>query len=329
MTTSTRDRVATQVAVAGFGCAGLLALWGVANASISGTDRLVPVIQDVLGVVAITLGYLLGRATHRWLAAVAAILVVVYALWYWLTGAYVYPNADAALAVQMAALIGVAFASRAWPAMVAIPAIAMTVGVTVLESSWAGFAVGAVVVLASLIPRPRRSRAVVIASLAGLVTLVLAWAALAFLLLRDLRPAPLVAALSDNRFELWSDAVALIGTSPWTGHGPGSFAELSPTAADPDLRPAHNALLEVWAEQGVVGLALLLLVVLGGYAAVAASPSPSSFVAVAAWTGFWLHAMVDYIADFPLILAAAGLVLGAASRPLLQPAVRTAPRLPD
>ena len=91
---------------------------------------------------------------------------------------------------------------------------------------------------------------------------------------------------------------------------------LSPTAlSDPDTRPAHSVVLEAGAELGLVGIALLALVVAWGYWRLTVGASPAVLVGIAAWTALWLHSLVDYVADFSSVLLAAGLVLGAAVGP--------------
>ena len=132
--------------------------------------------------------------------------------------------------------------------------------------------------------------------------------------------------LTQRRVSLWTDAVHLARHEPLVGYGPQSFATASPTAAsDPDTRAAHSELLQVAAETGLVGAGLLLALVGWAYLALAhaAQPGPAVVGAVA-WSAFALHALVDYVANFPLVVATAGLALGLAIGPYSARVVRTA-----
>ncbi len=93
-----------------------------------------------------------------------------------------------------------------------------------------------------------------------------------------------------------------MSSDPLRGVGAGRFAEVSPTAADPDLQWAHSAALQIGAELGVVGLVLFVgilvaaLLMLGRDSMVlAALPLPTS---------------VDYVLQFPWVLVAYGVALG-------------------
>lgn len=109
--------------------------------------------------------------------------------------------------------------------------------------------------------------------------------------------------IGGTREALWSDALQETTTRPATGIGPGQFATHSATAtSDPDLRWAHSTPLQVLAELGIVGFALLLILVawllwrLGQW---------SFVVAVLA-----LQPMMDYVLSFPVVVAADAVVLG-------------------
>ena len=238
-----------------------------------------------------------------------------------------YPNANAALAVQIAGLLGVVLVRRGTRRLLVAGVLLVPLAFTVVNLSQAGFVTGLGVIAAVAIHR-RSRRAVATATGLGIALLVavVAWQIAAAT--ARLEPPPVVVrALSSVRFDLWSEAWELIAARPVTGHGPGAFSVLSPTAAgDADLRPAHSAPLEFGAELGVVGVSILLVLVAVGFAVVVRMPSSGSIVAVATWTALWLHSMVDYVADFPVVLFVAGLVLGSATAPLPQaPGARTAP----
>jgi O-antigen ligase len=123
------------------------------------------------------------------------------------------------------------------------------------------------------------------------------------------------ATISTRRPELWHDALVLIGEHPLTGVGPGRWADESPAArADADADQAHNAFLQQGAETGVVGMALLLLVVLWAFVSLASNTAGGAYAAlgVAALTAFGLHASIDYIFDFPAVVLTTAALVGAA-----------------
>lgn len=112
-----------------------------------------------------------------------------------------------------------------------------------------------------------------------------------------------LSALSERRAVLWGDAVAMIRDDPLLGAGPGSFAGTSPAAlADPDARWAHSAYLQLGAETGLPGLALLLAIVGWGFALLSTSRLDSgAAIAAMALTGAAIHAAIDYVWDFPVL----------------------------
>jgi O-antigen ligase len=68
------------------------------------------------------------------------------------------------------------------------------------------------------------------------------------------------------RADLWARAVAQLRDEPLRGVGPGASAPPMTEEIDEDLRWAHHGYLQQAAEQGVVGLLLLLALVGWGYA---------------------------------------------------------------
>lgn len=224
-----------------------------------------------------------------------------------------YDNANAALAVQATAMVAVALAGRGAPRGLTAAALIPAFAIAVLTSSWAGGFIALTVAVAALAPplSPRAHR--VTAGLAWTVVLGLA-AAQVSLVLSGWQPAVLERPLSWARFVLWSDALDLAAERPLLGHGPGSFADLSSIGTiDPLLTRAHSSVLEVTAELGLVGLAILLAVITAGFVLLARTAGTASLVAIAAWAGLWAHSLVDFVADYPAILLAAGLVVGVAS----------------
>jgi O-antigen ligase len=245
-----------------------------------------------------------------------------------------YAYADAALAVQAAAMACLAAVlSRPLVARaLLLTAAAGFAAYAVLIGSAAGAATGALVLAAgawAMLRAPAGTRvlrwaAAVTALAAVAVTLVLGAT-------RDTDGSG-AEALTERRVALWHDAVDITVGHPLTGVGPGRFPAVSPTAmADADTQAAHSAVLEQAAETGLPGA--VLLVVLGLWALVRIGPGDggsrgrdagaAAMVAVAAWSALALHTAVDYVADSPAVLAAAGLVMGLGTR---RPARVPAPR---
>ena len=125
-------------------------------------------------------------------------------------------------------------------------------------------------------------------------------------------------AVTQNRLDLWADALNQLVAQPWTGVGPGRFAELSGTALnDADLQHAHGELLELAAELGLVGLTLGVALVVWLYVTLSREPrGPTALVAAAGLTGVLLQSAFDYVLHYPAVVAAAFALIaaGATSR---------------
>lgn len=98
---------------------------------------------------------------------------------------------------------------------------------------------------------------------------ITAVAAAAFMALLTL---PQVASIiiQDERYQIWADSLRMSFTGPWTtwipGHGLGSFSEHFPAASSPSYVQfsfPHNHLLQALYENGILGLALILLALTG------------------------------------------------------------------
>ena len=118
-----------------------------------------------------------------------------------------------------------------------------------------------------------------------------------------------------GRLTQWRVAVDDYRAHPWLGSGAGTY-ELSwlhdrPTGSW-KIRDAHNLYVEVLAELGPVGLALLLLTLsIPIYAAVKVRRHPLVPIALGAYVAFLLHAAVDWDWEMPA-LTIAGLLCGVA-----------------
>lgn len=223
-----------------------------------------------------------------------------------------YANAVAALAVQVGAVCLLAGTSdqslhAQWLAL-GVAAVA----VAVLMKSSAGLAGGVLLLgagawaLFASDPKARRAAAVAGFALLGAALLQVAFTAVGSW------PSGVEDALSSRRVELWDDAWSIAATSPWVGQGPGSFVDLSPTAADPDTTAAHSMVMQVLAELGLIGVGIVVAVVVAGLVLLQATPPRVRLIAVAAWTAVWLQGLVDYVMDFPIVVFAVGAAMGVA-----------------
>ncbi|MFE6891296.1 O-antigen ligase family protein [Streptomyces sp. NPDC057694] len=193
---------------------------------------------------------------------------------------------------------------------------------SVVVAAVAGSAAGAVascgVVLCSLAAARLRHRAAGLVGL-GVITAVVAGLGIA-LADGSLSPGPasfLEGELSERRVQLWHRALDLAVADPALGAGPGRFEEfsgVSPQYPVPDARP-HSAVLQVAAEQGFIGLALLtaaycwLLYVLWR----STRSTPVVLAAGAALTAVAVLATVGNALSFTAVTAGAGLLAGIAT----------------
>ncbi|MBO1334424.1 O-antigen ligase [Streptomyces sp. VRA16 Mangrove soil] len=167
----------------------------------------------------------------------------------------------ALLALSTGAACCAAWAARPGGLRIALHLLsAGTVAAAVVAGSGAGAAACAGVVLCSLAAARLRRRAIGLAAL-GLGTVLVAGLGVA--LAQGALPSGLASCLegqlSQRRVLLWHQALDLAEADPVLGAGPGRFEDYSslPTPYPlPDGRP-HSAVLQVVAEQGVIGLALL------------------------------------------------------------------------
>jgi O-antigen ligase len=126
----------------------------------------------------------------------------------------------------------------------------------------------------------------------------------------------LVQGLSERRTQLWRDTLEILAANPIFGVGPGMFAQTSPTAlADTDSHWAHSAYLQVAAEMGAVGVVLLFLVLVWVFGALYRSRQDVRLIVIgaAAATAVAVHAAIDYVAHFPVVMIIAAIFTGLAS----------------
>ena len=181
-----------------------------------------------------------------------------------------------------------------------LPAAVLAVALVLTESRGAWLALGAgLVVLAVLhTARPRLWGAIAVAGAAAVV----AAAAVA---------SPDIS-LGD-RPDYWEAALDDASDHPLTGSGAGSFEEYWLEHGDPSIhvRDAHSLYLEAFAELGVVGLALVLVMFAVPFLALSRKRGHVEAVAAAALAAFVVHAGIDWDWEMPVVVLA-GLACAAA-----------------
>lgn len=120
------------------------------------------------------------------------------------------------------------------------------------------------------------------------------------------------------RAELWAEALAMAEEHPLQGIGPGQFASQTAVSRDDDLRWVHHGYLQVAAELGAVGLALVacLATWIGAQLLHQARRCPRR----AAWGAgatvvIGVHATMDYVWHVPTVMLVFALVLGSSTAP--------------
>ncbi|WP_078862669.1 O-antigen ligase family protein [Streptomyces sp. NRRL F-5123] len=300
----------------------------------------------LLAVLAVSAGYALGRILGALLpalaptAAAAAVLALVLAPAGRLTahpGAppLGYPNADAALLVlATGAACCAAWTVRGRRRRLALRAAGLGAAAAALAlGSAAGFAAGLAVVLCSPAVARLRRRLPALAALALAAALAVGTTCAAAV---DALPAGLSASLTgqltQQRVDLWHEAVTLAERHPMRGVGPERFADSTPVdsaGADayPDVtlaeglpaRSPQSAPLQLAAEQGIPGVVLLAVSFGWLLAALWRSPRPTPVVLTAATTltGLAMLAAVDHVLSYAVVTAGAGFLAGVATaRPL-------------
>ncbi|MER5437128.1 O-antigen ligase family protein [Streptomyces sp. NPDC002790] len=312
------------VGVAVLGCC---AAWSL----ISATARAGRPEGILLAVLAVIAGYACGRIGGALVPVAASCAVGLGGLCLALTAPYAAPAPDvvtplgrvgataALLALSAGALCCAAWSARQPPQRVVLHVLAAgSVAVAAAVDSPAGITVCAGVVLCSLAAARLRSRALGLTGL-GLATSVVAGLGVA--LAKGVLPAGSTASLetwlSHRRILLWHDAVHLAEVHPALGTGPGRFEDLSPTLAQAPLSDGkpHSAVLQVAAEQGLIGVLLLaaaycwLLYVLWR----SARSTQVVLAAGAALTAVAAMATVGNALSFTTVTAGVGLLAGIAT----------------
>ena len=225
-----------------------------------------------------------------------------------------YPNANAAVAVQVLALAGLALLSTPHGRRRGlVAACGLCLVAVALNRSAAGVivAVPVAVVVALVVWRRPTSRwwsSLAVVAGAG------ATATAAALIVRAAQastfPRWAATAFDPVRERLWQDAVSLWRLHPLTGSGPGSFSDATALSADPDTMSAHSSVLQVGSETGWVGVGFLTLVGFTGLLWVARGRVAEAVIGGAAWTALLVHSTADHLIEFGPVVALAGAVLG-------------------
>jgi O-antigen ligase len=288
----------------------------------------------LLAVLAVAAGYAAGRIGGSLLpvaapavTAVALVGLAVALPGRWEGGSHTpplgYANADAALLV----LATGAACCAAWAAgsrllrlgLRLLGAGAATLALVI--GSAAGFAASVAVVLCSL----AAARTPRVLGLAGLALATAVAVGGTYAMAVDALPSGLSASVSGQltpgRVALWREAIRLAEGHPLRGVGPGQFAEVSqaePATTSGAVGPAgtlRSAPLQLAAEEGVPGVALLAAAYAWVLWALRRSPRPTPVVltAGAALTGLALQASVDRTLGFAAVTAVAGLLAGLAT----------------
>jgi O-antigen ligase len=294
----------------------------------------------LLALLAVTAGYAAGRIMGALLpvvapaAAAAAVLglVLLPSLGVGVparadTPALGHGSADAALLVLAAgAACCAACAARGRARRAGLRLIgAAAAAAALLPGSVAGCVAGAAVVVCSLAAVRTRRR------VPGLVALALAAAVAvggSYAVAVDALPSPvsqpLSGRLTPSRIELWHEAVVLAEQHPLRGVGPERFpgeSTMPPSEVPPGPQSPQSAPLQLAAEQGVPGAALLAVAY--GWVLCAlwrsSRPTPVVLTAGAALTGIALLATVDQVLSYAVVTAGAGFLAGVATaRPLTE-----------
>ncbi|MHB9755512.1 O-antigen ligase family protein [Streptomyces sp. BYX5S] len=227
----------------------------------------------LLAVLAVIAGYACGRIGGALVPVAAPCAVGLGGMLLALTTPYAAPTPDvvtpmgrvgataALLALSAGALCCAAWSARGRVARGALHVLAAgSAVVAAVGDSPAGVTACAGVVLCSLAAARLRHRAIGLSGLGVATALV---AGLGVALAKNVLPpgptASLETWLSPRRILLWRDAVHLAGSDPVLGAGPGRFEDLSPTLAQSPISDGkpHSAVLQMAAEQGLVGVLLL------------------------------------------------------------------------
>jgi O-antigen ligase len=316
---------------AGLAIVAALAGWTVVASASGGSAA--PVVATAAGAAgALVAGRVASRRAAWLMPALVASACGLVLLWASTTGGLAgtppegplrYTNASAALFVQgaIAALMVAAVAVPAPARSAALVAAAAFAAVPFAVRSAAAAAVVVVLLALALAARRMWGARTAVLVLGGAFLAVLTATVLVAAGAPGVATGPVAravdAGVTQRRVDLWLDAWDLAVEHPVTGVGPGRFALESPTAGgDRDTRAAHNEFLQTGAETGFLGLGLLLLAFVWGFARLRVRADDVAALGAVSLAALGIHASVDYVLRFwPVTLAAAALVGAAQARP--------------
>lgn len=288
----------------------------------------------LLAVLAVAAGYAAGRVSGALLpvaapcAGAGAGLALAMTLPSLSPGPwYAAPLGHAGATAALLTLATGAACCAAWATAVPVLRLALralacaVVAAGAVLGSTAGCVASAVVLLCSLAAGSARSRGAWLAGTAGAAGLV---AAAIWAVAGEALPGHLTGAIEGrftaHRVRLWRDALGLAGRNSGLGIGPGRFGDLSPGSPRTllsDGRP-HSAPLQLAAEQGLVGVFLLVAVFCWVLYALWRTPRPTpvALTAAAALTALAVLASASNALSFTTVTSGAALLAGwATARP--------------
>ncbi|MGB2896895.1 MAG: O-antigen ligase family protein [Anaerolineales bacterium] len=149
--------------------------------------------------------------------------------------------------------------------------------------------------------------------------------ALGIIFILQVQFSPGHAPITSARTEIWSASLEIISLSPIFGHGPGSFSTLF--AQTNQLPPgfstshAHNALLQITAQSGLVGLGLIIAAgvmlavrIISIYQRAEATERIRLSAYIGAGVAVAVHHLFDYLFESPAYSAAVFVLLALALR---------------
>lgn len=224
-----------------------------------------------------------------------------------------YANASGIVAATALLLgLGLATAGPRWRRVLGalvVPPAGVALYLSLSRGALAAGALGLAVLVASRLPRARPRLPVAVVTL-GLAAVL----AVAVHEVLDVRTSPasqqgapqrLLSSSTSYRADYWDVAAGMVADEPLTGDGAGSFGRVWERER-PSLiyaRDAHNLYLEMLAEVGLVGLAILLVALgLPFLRARRAIRVPAGRAALAAYVALLAHAAVDWDWELPVVM---------------------------
>lgn len=315
--------------------AGAAVAWGSVAAGASGGDPAPSAWLIIAAVVCVFVGVLVGSWNRALIPAAVVGFAAVIALAnpnetissYQTVGPLAYGNAKSALFVQAAIAGLMLWASAKYLGVRFVGLLAALAFALIPFASRSFFAEIVVLALPGLVilsrlAHPRRGVMVcgAVFTTALLTTVWLgAIANSAFAQQLAMRTS------SERRTVLWHEAIEIMADRPVSGVGPGRFRLVAPTArADSDALWTHNGFLQEGAEKGVPGFVLAGLIFAWGFVRLGVNRASDAVTVLGAGalTALGVHATIDYVLHFPVVVLMAALLVGvgiASSRPASMP----------